>query len=95
MLSFLIGYVILVGLADLDWVFGLRMVQVALVASLIDLKAGWEPGEVHVSKDCRKDPSFVGCGASRDGWLLLNTAVVLEDDGRLVQKPPGHVAGGS
>lgn len=48
--------------------------QVALVASLIDMK------------DCKEEPDFPGCDSSRDGWLLLNTAVVLDRDGRLLQK---------
>lgn len=48
--------------------------QVALVASLIDMK------------DCTEEPEFPGCDSSRDGWLLLNTAVVLDRDGRLLQK---------
>lgn len=48
--------------------------EVAVVASLVDMK------------ECAKDPHFPGCDQSRDGWLLLNTAVVVDSDGRLIQK---------
>ncbi|CAK9108144.1 Pantetheinase (Pantetheine hydrolase) (Tiff66) (Vascular non-inflammatory molecule 1) (Vanin-1) [Durusdinium trenchii] len=50
--------------------------QVALVASLIDLK------------DCSKQPDYPGCPvpSRRDGKLLLNTAVVLDRDGCFLQK---------
>lgn len=47
--------------------------QVALVANLVE------------QKDCWKTP-FRGCVQSRDGWLLLNTAVVLDADGTFLVK---------
>jgi len=40
-------------------------------------------------QECAKDPHFPGCDQSRDGWLLLNTAVVVDSDGRLIQKHLG------
>ncbi|CAJ1449232.1 unnamed protein product [Effrenium voratum] len=50
-----------------------RRSQVALVANLVE------------QKDCWKTP-FRGCVQSRDGWLLLNTAVVLDADGTFLVK---------